>query len=97
MTWPVVTDTQSAVQLMMGFGCTLIGLSHMLQPRIWQDYFAALHKQGEAGVLTRTMTWELWPALVLVTLHQVWRGPAVCKRRRQSPSVKQPSRSVAPE
>jgi hypothetical protein len=77
MTWPVVTDAQSAVQLMMGIGCTLIGLSHMLQPRVWQDYFAALHERGEPGVLTRTMTWEMWPALILVTLHQVWSGPGI--------------------
>lgn len=73
----MVTDAQSAVQLMMGIGCTLIGLSHVLQPRVWQDYFAALHERGESGVLTRTMTWELWPALILVTLHQVWTGPGV--------------------
>jgi hypothetical protein len=77
MTWPLVTDAQSAVQLMMGIGCTLVGLSHVLQPRAWQEYFAALHKQGAAGALTRTMTWELWPALILVTVHQVWSGPAV--------------------
>jgi hypothetical protein len=77
MTWPIVTDAQSAMQLMMGIGCTLIGLSHVLQPLVWQDYFATLHERGEAGVLTRTMTWELWPALILVTLHQVWSGPGV--------------------
>lgn len=77
MTWPIATDAQPAVQLMMAIGCTLIGVSHMLQPRAWQDYFAGLHRQGAAGVLTRTMTWELWPALILVTLHQVWSGPAV--------------------
>ncbi len=77
MTWPIVTDAQSAVQLMMGIGCTLTGLSHVLQPLVWQDYFAALYERGEAGVFTRTMTWELWPALVVVTLHQVWSGPGV--------------------
>lgn len=77
MTWPQVTDAQSAVQLMMGIGCTLIGLSHMLQPRAWQDYFAALHERGAAGALTRTITWEIWPALIVVTLHQVWSGPGL--------------------
>ncbi len=61
----------------MGIGCILMGLSHVLQPRMWQDYFEALHRQGVAGVLTKTMTWEFWPALILVTGHQVWRGPGV--------------------
>ena len=73
----LVTDMPSQVQILMGVGCILIGLSHVFQPRMWQDYFEALHRQGVAGVLTRTMTWELWPALVLVTGHQVWRDPGV--------------------
>ncbi len=75
MNGTLVTDAPSAVQFMMGIGCTLIGLSHMLQPRVWQDYFSALHERGEAGVFTRTVTWELWPALIIVTLHSVWSGP----------------------
>ncbi|MGL4439671.1 MAG: hypothetical protein ACRCUE_10375 [Bosea sp. (in: a-proteobacteria)] len=49
----------------------------MLQPHPWQDYFAALHAREPSGVLTRTMTWELWPALIVVTLHQVWSGPGI--------------------
>ncbi len=77
MTWPVVTDAQSAVQLMMAIGCLMIGVSHVLQPRVWQDYFARIHAHGAAGVLKRTMIWELWPALILVTLHQVWTGPGI--------------------
>jgi hypothetical protein len=77
LTWTAVADVQSAVQMMMGIGCTLTGLSHMLQPHAWQDYFAALHARGLSGVLTRTMTCELWPALIVVTLHQVWSGPGI--------------------
>jgi hypothetical protein len=73
----VVTDAPSAVQLMLGIGCTLIGLSHIAQPRAWQDYFATLHERGAAGVFTRTITWELWPALIIVTLHPVWSGPGM--------------------
>jgi hypothetical protein len=77
VSWPAVTDAQSAVQMVMSIGCTLIGLSHVLQPQVWQDYFAELRERGPAGVFTRSITWELWPALILVTLHQVWRGPGV--------------------
>jgi hypothetical protein len=77
LTWPVATDARSAVQMMMGIACTLTGLSHVLQPHIWQDYFAALHARGLSGVLTKTMTWELWPALIIVTLHQAWNGPGI--------------------
>jgi hypothetical protein len=71
------SDIPTAVQITMGMGCTLMGLSHVLQPRMWQDYFEGLHKQGAAGILTKTMTWEFWPAVIVVTGHQVWRGPGV--------------------
>jgi UPF0716 family protein affecting phage T7 exclusion len=70
-------DIQTTVQIVMGAGCTLMGLSHVLQPRMWQDYLQALHKQGVAGVLTKTMIWEFWPALIVVAAHQVWRGPGL--------------------
>jgi hypothetical protein len=71
------SDIPTAVQIIMGIGCTLMGLSHVMQPRMWQDYFEVLNKQGAAGVLTKTMTWEFWPALIVVTGHQVWRGPCI--------------------
>jgi hypothetical protein len=77
MTLPWVTDAASAVQVMMGIGCVMIGLSHILQPKVWQAYFADLQARGTAGVLTRTALWELWPALIIVTFHQVWTGPAI--------------------
>lgn len=77
MGWMWVPDIPTAVQIIMGIGCTLMGLSHVLQPRMWQDYLEALHKQGAAGVLNKTMTWEFWPALIMVTGHQVWHGPGV--------------------
>ena len=77
MNWMLASDLPSAVQIIMGIGCTVMGLSHVLQPRMWRDYFEALQQQGEAGVLTRTMTWEFWPALIVVTGHRVWHGPGI--------------------
>jgi hypothetical protein len=71
------SDIPAAVQIVMGIGCTLMGLSHVVQPRMWQDYFEVLQRQGVAGVLTKTMIWEFWPALIVVTGHQVWQGPGV--------------------
>ncbi len=77
VSWPVVSDAQSAIQLAMCIGCLLMGLSHLVQPEMWQRYFATLHQQGVVGVVTRTMFFELWPAIVIVTLHQVWHGPGI--------------------
>ena len=75
MGWPFIVDARSAIEFIMCASCVLMGLSHMVQPRMWRDYFTALHEQGAPGIVTRTFTLELWPALIIVTLHQHWSGP----------------------
>jgi hypothetical protein len=35
------------------------------------------HAQGARGVVLRTFLFELWPAMLIVTFHQVWWGPGV--------------------
>lgn len=77
MSGPFVSDAQSAIQFMMCIGCLLMGLSHIVQPGLWRGYFVGLREQGFAGVLTRTMLFELWPAVAIVALHQVWSGPGI--------------------
>lgn len=73
--WTVITDATSAVQFIMAFAMPLMGLSHILQPKMWRDYFQRLHAKGAAGVVTRTFSLELWPALIIVAFHQVWTWP----------------------
>lgn len=75
--WSFVRDAPSFVQFFMFMGCMLMGLSHIVRPKMWADYFVHLHAQGLRGVITRSFTFDLWPALLIVTLHQVWHGPAV--------------------
>jgi len=55
----------------------LMGLSHIVQPRMWADYFAGLAERGRAGVVTKIVQVELWPALLIVGLHPVWSGPGI--------------------
>jgi hypothetical protein len=52
-----------------------MGLSHAVQPSMWRAYFMHLHAQGPTGLVTRTFTLELWPALLIVVFHRVWAGP----------------------
>lgn len=75
--WSFVTDGPSAVQFVMAVSGTLMAVSHIVRPDIWVDFFSRLHDQGTRGVLTRTFMLELWPALLVVTLHQVWTGLAI--------------------
>ena len=77
MGWSFVIDARSAVEFIMCISCMLMGLSHMVQPRMWRDYFTALHEQGAHSIVTQTFALELWPALIIVTFHQHWSGPGI--------------------
>jgi hypothetical protein len=72
-----VHDAPSAVSLFMLVGCTIMGLSHILQPGLWRELFVALHGLGRCGVLARVFLFDLWPALIVVVLHPVWSGPGI--------------------
>jgi hypothetical protein len=74
--WSYVDSPAAWVQLVMMISGILFGLSHILQPRMWVDYFVRLHGQGERAMVTRTFQLELWPAMLIVTLHPVLDGAA---------------------
>ncbi|HEY6509923.1 MAG TPA: hypothetical protein VIY56_17995 [Vicinamibacterales bacterium] len=56
---------------------TVIGLSHVLQPKAWVQYFSLLRGAGEAGAFVDGFI-HLPLAGVIIAFHQVWSGiPAV--------------------
>jgi hypothetical protein len=75
--WPFLTDSPSIVEFIMLIACVPMGLSHIVRPHMWIDFFARVHAQGTAGLVGKVLTIELWPALLIVTLHQIWTGPAI--------------------
>ncbi|MEM1032541.1 MAG: hypothetical protein AAGN82_19500 [Myxococcota bacterium] len=54
----------------------VMGVSHVVQARMWRDFFVRLAERGEEAIIVRSFMLELWPAVLIVTFHQVWRGPA---------------------
>ncbi|MCB9763764.1 MAG: hypothetical protein H6739_28605 [Alphaproteobacteria bacterium] len=74
---PPVSLTAPFVQALLVLPFFVMGLSHIVQPAMWREYFLGLHAQGPPGLVTRTFSLELWSALLIVTFHQVWGGPAV--------------------
>ncbi|MEM6477397.1 MAG: hypothetical protein AAF687_14680 [Pseudomonadota bacterium] len=66
-----------AVQALMAPALVLMGMSHIVQPGMWRDFFVHLHGLGTTGVVYRTVALELWPALLIVVFHQVWSGPGI--------------------
>jgi hypothetical protein len=75
--FPFVEDAPSAVQFMLLVACAIMGLSHIVRPAMWVEFFTHLHAKGVRGVVMKTFMLELWPALLIVTLHQVWWGPGI--------------------
>lgn len=72
-----LTTPAAFIDLVMLLSGGLMGLSHIVQPEMWTDYFAQLAARGRAGVVAKIMQVELWPALLIVGLHQVWSGPGI--------------------
>lgn len=75
--WLFLTDPPSFVQLVVLISSLIIGVSHIVQPGLWGEYFTDLRARGRAGLVTKILQVELWPALLIVSLHQVWAGPAI--------------------
>ena len=74
---PFLSDAASIVEFAMLVSCVPMGLSHIARPALWLDFFTRLHAQGTAGLVGKVLAVELWPALLIVSLHQVWWGPGL--------------------
>lgn len=61
------TEIYAAVQFLV------IGLSHILQPRVWVDFFIRLRAMGHAGVFVNGFLSLVFGA-VIVGFHNVWTG-----------------------
>ena len=70
-------ESAHIVRLVLAGPFVLMGVSHLVRPTMWRDFFAFLHGLGTPGVVLRTFALELVPAVVIVTFHQDWSGWAI--------------------
>jgi hypothetical protein len=54
--------------------CILVtGLSHIIQPRVWSEFFIMLRKKGKVdSILAGLLHFPL--GVIIVALHNVWHG-----------------------
>jgi hypothetical protein len=64
---------ERAVQIYAIINLTVIGISHMVRPRVWVDVFVLLRERGEAGVFAVAL-WNLVFGSIVVAFHNVWSG-----------------------
>jgi hypothetical protein len=51
----------------------IMGLSHILAPRVWADFFIALREKGRAGVFAVGFM-SLFFGSIIAAFHSVWSG-----------------------
>ena len=51
----------------------VVGLSHLLQPRAWVQFFIQLRARGETGAFVDGFL-HLLPAGIIIGFHNVWSG-----------------------
>ena len=64
---------ERAIEVYAGVQFLVIGLSHLLQPRAWVDFFVVLREKGNAGVFANAFL-SLVFGSVIVGFHNVWTG-----------------------
>jgi hypothetical protein len=64
---------ERAVQIYAIVNLTIIGISHIVRPRVWVDFFLFLRERGEAGVFAVALL-NLIFGSIIVAFHNVWSG-----------------------
>jgi len=64
---------ERAIQIFAVIHFAVIGVSHMVQPRVWAEFFIALRGQGRRGVFAIAFL-TLWFGTIIVAFHNVWTG-----------------------
>jgi hypothetical protein len=67
------TSMERAIEIFAAVQFAAIGLSHVLQPRAWAEFFLWLRERGDAGVFVVAFL-SLWFGSIVVAFHNVWSG-----------------------
>lgn len=62
-----------AIEKLVAISFLVIGVSHILQPRAWVEFFIRFRDKGAVGSL-QLGVFHLPLALLIVSFHNVWQG-----------------------
>jgi hypothetical protein len=66
-------NLHQSIELFVAIQTLVIAVSHIVQPRVWVDFFVWLRGKGHAGVFANGFL-SLWFGAAIVAFHQVWSG-----------------------
>lgn len=64
---------ERAIQIYAIINFAVIGISHVLRPKAWVDFFVLLRERGEPGVFAAAFL-SLSFGSIIVAFHNVWSG-----------------------
>ena len=64
---------ETSVQVFAVLNFLVMGLSHLIQPRAWVEFFVWLRERGNAGVFVNGFL-SLGFGSIIVAFHNVWSG-----------------------
>lgn len=67
---------ERAVQVFAVINFLAIGLSHILAPKAWAQFFILIRDKGHAGVFAVAFL-SLWFGSIVAAFHNVWSGVPV--------------------
>ena len=64
---------ETSIQKLVAISYLVIGLSHIIQPRVWTKFFIMFRDKGEVGsFLSGLLHFPL--GVLIVSFHNVWHG-----------------------
>ena len=69
-------DPVYSIELFTAISLLVIGLSHLLQPRIWVEFFIFLHSKGQTGNIINAMI-SLTTGTLIFSFHFIWQWPRI--------------------
>ena len=69
-------STIQSIQFFVALNLLTIGLSHFLQPKIWEEFFNFLYKKGNIGNIFNALI-ALGMGSFILSFHFVWKWPMV--------------------
>ena len=64
---------EQAIEMFAAVNFLVTGLSHLLRPRSWVEFFVWLRSKGDAGVFVNGLM-SLGFGSIVVAFHNVWSG-----------------------
>ena len=64
---------ERSIEILTALSLLILGLSHILQPRAWAEFFIDLRAKGNVGVFWTAFI-HFWPGVLIVAFHRVWSG-----------------------